>query len=146
MYLQLLPNICSSICLRSMFVWLRKYKCGPTELEVWRSSFSVFTWDNWAGLGYLRRVRSTAYSGPLLSVCRRRRARRLLGLLRKKTKRKAISVWENVDGTGGMYISAHLCTIHHCLSQSPPPPGADWRNRAAAPAQTRRALDNNSCY
>jgi len=36
--------------------------------------------------------------------------------------------------------SAHLCMIHHCLSQSLPQPRAGWQSQASAPVQTLTAL------
>lgn len=137
MFLQLLPNICSSICLSWVFVWWRKYKCG-LSCEVCCSSSSVFTWRHRAGLDYLQQVRLTAYSDQLLGVCRWLRARRLLYLLGRKQTEKDKSLW-NVNGADVMCESAHLCMIHRYLSQSPPPPKAGWQNRAAAPVQTPRA-------
>lgn len=38
--------------------------------------------------------------------------------------------------------SSYLCMIHRYPSQSPPRPEEGWQNRAAAPVQTLRALNN----
>lgn len=110
-----------------------------SSLSGYDLNVSIFPYYT-AGLDYLRRVRSTAYSAQLLGVCLRRRAQHLLDSL------------ENIEGVYKQNVfccnivpvlcrSSHLCRIHHCLSQSLQQSTAGLQSQVSAPARTQMATD-----
>lgn len=105
------------------------------------------TWHHRAVLDYLQQVWLTAYSDQLLGVCQWLRAQHLLDLLenRDKYERALGLAFKNAKKVFFKLVSvlcssAHLCMIHHCLSQSLPQPRAGWQSQASAPVQTLTAF------